>query len=109
MGTEICHYCNNNENIDTEKSSSKKNYPEKENNYNQMNFIIIDNKNKNNKNTRNINKKLNINGKENNISNYDNQLYNTSVNESNNSKINLYNPKNKEGNYIFNNSYYYNI
>ena len=104
MGTEICKNCNTNNNILTEKNLSNNSFIEEENNFKQINYFI--NKNKTSRFESNISTKFINNENENNISNYDNPLYNTSLEESmnlgncyigtnkNNTKIKPYNPEN---------------
>jgi len=104
MGTEICQNCNSNKNVLTEKNLSNNNFLEDENNFKQINQLI--NKNKIDRFESNISTKFINNENENNISNYDNPLYNTSLEESmnlgncyigtnkNNTKIKSYNPEN---------------
>ena len=104
MGTEICKNCNTNNNILTEKNLSNDSFIGEENNFKQINYFI--NKNKTSRFESNISTKFINNENENNISNYDNPLYNTSLEESmnlgncyigtnkNNTKIKPYNPEN---------------
>ena len=104
MGTEICKNCNTNNNILTEKNLSNNSFIGEENNFKQINYFI--NKNKTSRFESNISTKFINNENENNISNYDNPLYNTSLEESmnlgncyigtnkNNTKIKPYNPEN---------------
>ena len=80
MGAEICKNCNTDKNIFTEKNLSNNIFQENENDFNQIKHLIP--KNKIDKFESNISTKLNNNENENNISNYDNPLYNTSLEES---------------------------
>ena len=79
MGTEICQNCNSNVNIYTEKNLSNNKIRENEKGFNQLKHFI-NQKNKGNRFESNISTNLNYN--ENEISNYDNPLYNTSLEES---------------------------
>ena len=105
MGSEVCKNCDNSSNLVLEKNLSSKNFSESESNHIQINHLI-NNKNKVDKLESNISTKINNNENENNITNYDNPLYNTSLDESmnlgncyigtnkNNTKIKPYNPEN---------------
>ena len=105
MGTEICQNCNNNKNIYIEKNLSNKNYLENQKAIDQLNHLIK-NQNKSDKIESDISTKINNNEIDNNITNYENPLYNTSLDESmnlgncyigtnkNNTKIKPYDPEN---------------
>ena len=105
MGTEICQNCNNNKNIYIEKNLSNKNYLENQKAIAQLNHLIK-NQNKSDKIESDISTKINNNEIDNNITNYENPLYNTSLDESmnlgncyigtnkNNTKIKPYDPEN---------------
>ena len=105
MGTAICQNCNSSQNMYLEKNLSTKNFSENEDNNNQF-CHLIQKQNKLGKFDSNNTIKINNNENENNISNYDNPLYNTSLDESlnlgncyigtnkNYTKIKQYNPDN---------------
>ena len=104
MGIEICQNCNSDKNIFTEKNLSNNIFLENGICFNQINDLM--DKNNPDRFESNNSTKLNNNENENNISNYDNPLYNTSLEESmnlgncyigtnkNNTKIKPYNPNN---------------
>ena len=105
MGTEFCKNCNSNRYVLIEKNLSNKNYPDEENNLNQM-IHLINGQKKYNEFENDINIHFNDNENENDITHYDNPLYNTSLDESMNlgncyigtnknmTKIKPYNPEN---------------
>jgi len=79
MGSEICKNCNSNASIYTEKNLSNNKNKENEDGFKQLKHLI-NQKNKINRFESNISTNFNYN--ENEISNYDNPLYNTSLEES---------------------------
>ena len=105
MGTQVCKNCESTNNSILEKNLSNKNFSDSDSNHIQMNYLI-NNKNRTDKLESNISTKINNNENENNITNYDNPLYNTSLDESmnlgncyigtnkHNTKIKPYNPEN---------------
>ena len=103
MGTEICQNCNKGKTIQIEKNLSSRNFLENENAMNQLNHLIK-NQNKSDKIESDISTRINNNENDNNVTYYENPLYNTSLDESmnlgncyigtnkNNTKIKPYDP-----------------
>ena len=103
MGTEICQNCNKGKTMQIEKNLSSRNFLENENAMNQLNHLIK-NQNKSDKIESDISTRINNNENDNNVTYYENPLYNTSLDESmnlgncyigtnkNNTKIKPYDP-----------------